>query len=336
MKSETARDLLKVVASVGILLVLLVQVGPADVAAALANVEPILIAAAISVGIVDVVIRSANWRLLLESRGARLGFGDVFYSFAVGGFVGQIVPSSLGVDVMRSLTLSRRREVPLAETLSSVVVLNLLSLGALTAMAALGIGWMLWAGVGPPGLPLVLAGSVAYLLALLLAIRSTRRFVRVRRVLRRSRIGRKVDGFLRALLAYRSVGRRLWPVFGLTLLAQGFAVLIAFLVYQAGGVRLGLLYFAAFVPLIMLLRTLPITLAGFGAEQGFAVLLFHSVGVPVAKAFAMSVIVSAIALFVTSLWGIFYIVLTMRRVGGVLGYPPAGGAGASPMPGEGE
>lgn len=329
MRSGSGRDLLKVLASVGILMVVLLRVGPGEVATALGRVDAILVAVALAVAVLDVVVRSGSWRLLLDARGLRLAFREVFYSFSVGGFLGQVVPSSLGVDVMRALTLSRRRPVPFAETLSSVVVLNLMGLAALTAMVAIGAAWMSYSGVGPPGLPLLVGASVTYLVALLLAIRSRSRFARLRRILRRSPPGRKLDGFLRALLAYRSAGSRLVPVFLLAFLSQGLAVLLAFLVYRAGGVELGLQYFAAFVPIVILLRTLPVTLAGFGAEQGFAVLLFHSVGVPVATAFAMSMLVSALTLLVNAVWGVLYILVTLGRVGGLTGVP-AEGPSASP------
>jgi hypothetical protein len=58
------------------------------------------------------------------------------------------------------------------------------------------------------------------------------------------------------------------------------------------------------LPIIVLARLLPISIAGFGAEQGIFTFVFQAVGVAPASAFALSLVMSGSVLLFTALCGL--------------------------------
>ncbi|MFW6193098.1 MAG: lysylphosphatidylglycerol synthase domain-containing protein, partial [Gemmatimonadota bacterium] len=155
-----------------------------------------------------------------------------------------------------------------------------------------------------------------------------------------SGLGERVAEFVRALADYRSVGAALWPAFGIALANQALAVLVVFVVFRAGGLEVPFVYFLSLVPVLHVSRLVPASIAGFGAEQGVVVALFHLAGVEPAAAMAMSVVVSGLNLVVHVLAGLLHVGVSARSLGRTLrdaagaapgeeGQAPAAGAGGT-------
>lgn len=326
----------KLAVSLGLLAWLATEVGTHRIASVLSSTDLPLLAVAFLLICGDNVLRSYNWRLLLGLDGSSPAFPRVLWSFLVGGFFGSFIPSSLGPDAARAVALARGSDVDVTRAASSVVMLNLLGLWALAVMFLGGVVVLLRAGAVPGGLWWLAAACAAGVVAIpaLLATRAPLPELRPS-----STVGERIAEFVRALAEYRSAGTSLVPVTGIALANQALAVLVVFAVFRAGGLDVPLVYFAAVVPVVHVARLVPASVAGFGAEQGVVVGLFHLVGVEPAAALAMSVLVSGLNLVVQALSGLLYAGASARSLGRSLrdgddgppwegGDPPAaGGAG---------
>ena len=87
-----------------------------------------------------------------------------------------------------------------------------------------------------------------------------------------------------------------------SVVVQGLRVLQAYCLGAALGINASLWVYFVFIPLIIIVMQIPITVSGLGVSQAMFDLLFTQVGVPKAEAFALSVLFIALA-FVGNLPG---------------------------------
>lgn len=225
----------------------------------------------------------------------RVGLGAILHIFFVSTFVGTFLPASVGSDAVRATSLARLG-VPLADAVASVFMDRVLGVLAVLGMAVVG----LWLAKDLPARPAVLASlaiTAAGCAAVAAAVFSTRVAAALVAML----------GWLpwrRVHAAGRSVVeavQRYGPHHGLLTLVTAASIGVQVLrVLQAWclGVGLGLTaplaaYFA-FIPIILLLMLLPLSVNGLGTSQAGFVLFFAAAGVSPAGAFALSVLFVAL------------------------------------------
>ena len=120
--------------------------------------------------VLDRVIATYRWYLLLRHRSSRVSYGGVLSLVLVSGFVGYFIPGGLGVDVLRAYGMARTTSDPLL-SVSSVLVERLFGFVALALLILLGLV------LQPPGLPVAIAhyawAGLALVAGLVLALMTT-------------------------------------------------------------------------------------------------------------------------------------------------------------------
>jgi uncharacterized membrane protein YbhN (UPF0104 family) len=172
------------------------------------------------------------------------------------------------------------------------IVLVTLSLGVVTVLGLAGLlGLALWRRATGRELPAVLARLLA---------------------------GRpRLRGLVTGLLLYFEHPGTLLAATGLSLLVQMGNALLHWLVGQAMGLEVPLLYYGVFVPLVSLLTLLPISLNGMGLREAGTVLLLAPLGVSPDAAVLLALVGFAITT-VASLGGAgFYLVGLFPRLADV-------------------
>lgn len=272
---------------------------PRAVGASLAGASPGWLLAAVGVVILDRVANAYRWLLLLRSvePARHIPLAAAVRVFFVSGFIGSFLPGSVGGDAVRTLALSKL-QVPPADAFASVVVDRMLGVASVLLMAAgslvivgrlfdSGTLAAMWISVGAFLLLFllllfdsrVLTGATTWVLG--------RRFPALHRMLSR------------ALTAIRQYGRHRWTlvvVLGLSIGVQVLRTLQAWTLGQALGIEAGLVWYFAFLPVIILVMLLPTSVAGLGTGALAFQLLFGTVGVPPAASFALAVLFSALSL----------------------------------------
>lgn len=272
---------------------------PRAVGVSLAAASPGWLLAAVAVVVVDRVANAYRWLLLLRAiePARHIAPGAAARVFFVSGFLGSFLPGSVGGDAVRTLALSRL-QVPPADAFASVAVDRMLGVTSVLLMAAGGLGlvghlfdsrtlMVLWTSLGAlVALVLlllfdsrVLTGTTTWLIG--------RRFPALHRVLSRA---------IAAIRQYGHHRQTLGVVLGLSIGVQVLRTLQAWTLGQALGIEAGLVWYFAFLPVIILVMLLPMSVAGLGTSALAFQLLFGTVGVTPAASFALAVLFSALSL----------------------------------------
>lgn len=318
----------KLIASVGLLALLIAHIGPREIARTLLDVHPVALLLPFALIMVDQALRILAWLTLLRAKGYRPAPGRLAYGFIAGTFFGSMLPSSLGTDVSRAVAISRTTEVPLSQTAPSVLVLSLFGLFAMCIVAGVSAASLLVTGHALAVTNLVLLFALTYVAVILVLVQG-----RLPRLviggLERIRLLRPIAARLRTWYeALHGYTRRetLWSITGITLLNQAIGIVWNYAVALALGLHIRFLYFVLFVPIVMLGKLVPLTFMGFGVEQGYFAYLFGQVGVPAAQAVAISLLVASCNVVYNMLCGVVYVFGSARAVVRPDGEFPAAGA----------
>jgi len=90
-------------------------------------------------------------------------------------------------------------------------------------------------------------------------------------------------------------------------------IFVHVLVARALGLKVDLAYFFLFVPLLAVIVSLPISLNGIGVREGAGILLFGLVGLDRASAFSLQFTTYLIAVAVSLIGGIVFLVRIPHR-----------------------
>lgn len=310
---------LRLAVAVGLTGYLFWRAHPQDVLEAAADARWRWVAAAAALVLLDRTLMAYRWLVLLRTSSAGpLPLRAVLRVFLVSTFVGTFLPASVGGDAVRSVALARHG-VPMADAVASVLVDRVLGTVSLLLIAAASI-WF-----APPGLPdwlaavtlgLAIAGCAAVVLGLFDA--TAERWTQ-------GLIGRFTTGKLQKagtnlLTSLRSYNRS--PVALLNVLAGSIGVQLlrvtqAWMLGLALGLTPGFTAYLVYIPVILVVMLLPVTINGLGTSQAAFVWLFAASGVATADAFALSVLFLALGTLGNLPGGLLY------AVGGLHGRGPA-------------
>jgi glycosyltransferase 2 family protein len=317
------RLLLKVSVSVALLSVILARADLADLGRRLASagVLPLIVCSLCIFSLS--VTTAARWKIVLAEFRYQLAFASVWRYTAVGMFFNQLFPSGMGGDGLR-IWYARRAGLPLGLAIGTVFVDRILGLLGLLLLVVMGLPYLLSLNV--PGILAMVVSISVILLALGIAT-----FLFADRILagtavllssrpwpafwRRPYFGRLRDGLertakdTRLLLKALPSGPATILLSLLNQIALGLVVL-----YLARSMSLSLSLAAALFlfPLVLLLSTIPISLAGWGIREGAMVLIFSLAGLPADASLSVSVLFGA-CMFLSGLPGGLIWLFTRRE-----------------------
>jgi uncharacterized membrane protein YbhN (UPF0104 family) len=300
--------LLRLVVAVGLTAVVLYNAHPSQVLSAAAHADLGWIAVAIGLVLVDRTLMAFRWIDLLSALtpGSRPHFSIVLRIFFVSSFVSNFVPS-VAADMYRAYALARY-DVHLAESTASVLMDRVLGV---LSMALVGGVALLFAAnvVEQRGLVLGLALAFAGCAAAAAVVFSERAAVAAQLAAALIPVA-AVTGITAALTdAVRRYARHhgeLFRVLIMSVLVQVARILQAYCLGRALGVDLSLAAYFAYMPVILLVMQIPITINGFGTTQVAFERLFVPAGVPEAQTFALSVLFLALGIVGSLPGGLLY------------------------------
>jgi uncharacterized membrane protein YbhN (UPF0104 family) len=277
----------RIVLSLGLLALVLRQVGWRQVWDALRQAHTPYLALALGLSLAGIVVRAYRWQILLQALDLHPSLTRLTALYFVGTFFNNFLPTGVGGDVVRVYELAQDSKRPdaaigtvLLDRASGLLVLFLIALLALIFSHRL---------VSPQ--------IAAAIVLLFIAGWGGSAFALQRGWLQRLGLWRwveKVDllrGAYEAVTACgaRAIAAAMAVSVGLNVLLMGMNVMIA----RSLGIELSLWYFLMFVPLISFLLVLPVSLSGLGVREGGYVYLFGLAGVPAHLALSLSLIVYA-------------------------------------------
>jgi hypothetical protein len=256
---------------------------------------------AVVLTLAGLVLSALRWQRVLEVLGLHAGLGRLLSHYLAGQFVSNVLPTTIGGDVLRVSRLSRDTgESP--KTFASVVLERLTGWLVLPVISVVGFI------VNPPLRDLGRATQVA----LGLAFATLLGLCILLYAVADQRIGGRFearDGWRRfASAVHLGVDRmRREPAAAVHVVVVGFAyqlvlVLAAVAAAQALGVRpAGLTALLAFFPAVAIAQVLPIGISGLGVREGAFVLFLDPLGVAAQDAIALGLLLYLLNLGVSLL-----------------------------------
>lgn len=299
----------KAVLSVSLMLFLFSRIPLDSVGQTLRHVSPGWIGAAAGLLIVSNLLGAYQWSRLLEAIGTRIPFWKVCAYYHVGLFFNNFLPANIAGDFSRMVDASRYG-ASRASALSTVLVDRLIGTLALAGLALV----TTLPAIDKFHLSLVylaLVGFFALSVTILWAVFHPGLLPAVERVLARIGLGGlkpHLDELAERLHAFRGNRTLLLGLLGVALVVQVSRIGVHVLVARALGVSVPLPYFFLFVPLLAVIVSLPISLNGIGVREGAGIVLFGMVGVGRADAFALQFTTYLVAVAVSLLGGVVFLV----------------------------
>ncbi len=260
-----------------------------------AGFTTLLTATAISLAIAP--LHTLRWQTVLAANNTHLKFSALLRIVFIGYFFNQTLPSSVGGDALR-IWCARRAGVSLGGALRSVLVDRGMTLVALLLMTAASLPWLYPLVTEPAArwaiVVVIVAGLSGFcaFLALKFVPLAWTRWRAVQALCSTAALARAVMS--RPRLAIAAIAFSM-------LSFCGFALMI-YTIAAGMHIAVSLRDCLLLMPLVILVTTVPISIAGWGLRESAMVAVFAFVQVPGSAAFAMSVLFG-LALIVTSLPG---------------------------------
>jgi len=273
--------------SASILAVILSRIPAGNLLGRVKEGQPVYLAAALLLALLVMVLVAVRWRLLARWLGLAVPIGLAVRAVFLGAFGSQLLPSTVGADLVRGYMLVRH-SASVHRVAASVIADRLVGLFALCLLLVIFNSVLPqlpapYAGLVAPG---ALLASGAVLLAFLLACTGIQAGAGVRRL-----------RWLRELGAIDGVRLEARPIAGAVavgLAIHALAVVAASLVARAYGVEPSLGVWVSIIPLSFLASAMPVSIGGWGVREGAIILLAAPLGVPPAEALLVSLTIGVL------------------------------------------
>lgn len=303
---------MQVAVGVGALAFVVVRSDPAALMAAMRQTRAAYLPLTFLATLLTTWLMAYRWRLILEVRGHGVRTSRLFRYYLIGMFFANFVPGgSVTGDVAR-LVYADRDVGDKAFVLSTLVFERMVGIFTLLLI---GLGATIASGVYRPAGSLVYAGEAVLAVGLAgSAMLMSKRvsswlagvLIAVGERLGVVRLGEAASRTVEAIAQFRGHKRMLAVTFGLSVLIRVGWGLGCYVVAVAMGLPVGPLVIFAFIALVDLVRTMPISIGGLGVREWLFIVLFANLGVAREQALMFSFLAMAPIVLNAVVGGILY------------------------------
>jgi uncharacterized protein (TIRG00374 family) len=298
---------IKVCVSTGLIIVVLRMANLEKVWFSLVNMNIYLFILANLMNFGRVYISAYRWKILLEVKGIRLSTNRLSNIYFIGIFFNMFLPTALGGDTARIFYLWRISGEKL-EAMTSVVIERVIGFYALILICLFSIllSFKDLALLEQRGIILVicllyLGGVVAVLNS-----RFMRGFLAVVSLLPWKGIVSRVASFYNSLHDYLEDKKVVIKSLILSIIYQLAWIVGVMMIGIGSGMDVSPFGYFVFLPVVMLVTMLPVSISGIGVREAAFVLLFGLGGVPASAAVLLSFLTFSMAIILGSFGGIIY------------------------------
>ena len=309
MIKQVAVLIAKLSVSVILFYVLISKIGGATILYNIRLLHPLVFFAAVGFYIISAYVSTILWKLLVphESKTSRL-----FSIYMIGSFFNTYMPGIIGGDAVKAYYLNKELHATVstlkadeqevvppspAVAIASVFMDRYIGLSALLALGILafpfGIGYLERASVHWPVIWFVPAATAVFIASSLLIFKF--------------RVGVRLKFLFNTyqyIQFYRSRKNILGRCFIYSIIIQLLSILAVYILAKGISLDISFLSLLIFVPIIVLVSFLPISISGIGLREGAFIFLLGSTGVPAEKSMTLSII-WFLSVFVAGGWGLF-------------------------------
>ena len=290
-RARTLDAALRILIAVGLTAYVVSQADPRAVLNAAASASWPWLTSALLLVLVDRALMAYRWMVLLcaLSPGTRPPFAAVLRIFFVSTFVGSFLPSLAG-DVYRAYSLSRL-QVSGVESAASVIMDRALGVVSMVIVALVSLALAVELSAVPGVLWIVTLGAAGCAAAAaVLYSESIATRVQESAMWMGPRIGTLAGRLVEAVRRYTRHHAELTVVLLTSIAVQVVRVLQAYCLGVAIAIAAPVWAYFVFVPLIVLVMQVPISISGLGTSQLMFDVLFGRLGVSSPQAVALSIL----------------------------------------------
>lgn len=301
---------LKFIFSFSIIAYLLLKVVPIqEVLDALKDIHLFWLALSFSLHALGLIISAYRWQILIRAQGDDVPLGFLAKSYLVGNFFNLFLPTRFGGDVVRiwdgsrySRSLLKSSAIVLVERFTGIIILlvfaTMASLSRLEMARRLPIIWI--------SLLVGLLGLLAAFLFLTPIVRILLLKIPEKGFL--LKIKANALEFHKIVLVYREKRTPFIRALFWAFLLQVNVILHYWLAGKAFSLDIRLVDYFIFIPIILLILTIPVTISGLGLREVIFIEIFKSYGIANQIAFSFSLIVDFVfTLIIGVVGGLIYV-----------------------------
>ena len=301
---------LKIIFSLSILAFLLIrEVRFKDIPDALENIDIFWLVLSFSLHALGLLISAYRWQILIRAQGDEVPMGFLAKSYLVGNFFNLFLPTRFGGDVVRirdgsrySRSLLKSSAIVIVERFTGVIVLLtfafVVSLSRLDMAQSLPIIWIS-----------LLVGFMGLLAAFLFFTPIVSYFLN--KVPEKGiwlNIKSKILEFRRVVLVYKDKKGAFFLALFWAFLLQVNVILHYYLAGKAFHLEIPFLDYFIFIPIILLILTIPVTISGLGLREVLFIQIFATYGIAEHVVFSFSLIADfGFTLIIGLIGGIIFI-----------------------------
>ena len=257
------------------------------------KIDPVFVFLILLINWLDRGLMTYKWLFLLRNKGIHLSLFQGMKIYCAAMVWGMFLPSTIGADVIRAISTSRKGHNS-KEVVASIVIERIIGFLSSLLLGMLGLMLLyrmteldqqfnfLW----KVGVAVLIAAIILFVVSL---SQKTFSFLhdRLLRSFKKIKIIQKLKSMHLTYIAYSHKKKILYIFFILTFCEQLMPIFHAWLIARGLNVDVGLLFLAGVVPLTILISRLPISIDGIGVYDGVFMLLISLTGVSNSEAIAI-------------------------------------------------
>ncbi len=308
--------LLKLTISGSVLAYIFLNQAPVqDILREIKQVDLVWILASFSLHALGVWISAVRWQILIQAQGEDVPLGYLAKSYLVGTFFNNFLPTRFGGDLVRiydgslySRSILKSSAVVLVERLTGVFILLLFALGASLIRLDMAREFpIVWISIlcASGGLVLIF-GFLSPFWGRWLSRIPDRGFL--------AKLKTKSQQFRDTILVYRSKKKAVSKAMGWAFLLQVNVIVHYYLAGKGLHLQIPFLDYFIFIPIILLILTIPITISGWGLREGIYIQIFGYYAIPAAAAVSFPLIADAAFTLLIGLIGAAIFVTRKKQI----------------------
>jgi glycosyltransferase 2 family protein len=262
----------------------------------------------------DRLVMAYKWKFLLEPKGIFLSWKELAAVYFKGTLIGNLLPTSLGGDIIRAYELAKN-DSALKDVVASIAMERVLGFLSSALMALMVLPWLSLLGPDIPrpliwALIVFLLGGVVLFFLFMAKVDSPG----FKAILQKLPASKKLLGLASSWSLYKNYPRALWRFFFWSFGEQLLPILGTYLLALSLGLSLPLYVYLAVIPITQFFARIPISLSGFGIQEGLFMAFFSFFGLASTSAFTLG-FASNLGNIISGLPGVFFYLRKKRSPG---------------------
>ncbi|WP_333655430.1 lysylphosphatidylglycerol synthase transmembrane domain-containing protein [Dissulfurispira sp.] len=283
-----------------LLYLLILKIGTQTIINNMRALSPATFIAAVGIYITTTYLSSRRWNLLIPQDMETKG---LFSLYMIGSFFNAYMPGIIGGDAVKAYYLSKvlkednstphTHQSSLSVAIASVFMDRYIGFSALLAISIIAF---------PFGFKYLEGTAVKWLMPLVLVA-----FISGSIIVLKFRFGERVKFLFRIYEYFQIYSRKrhiLFKAFLYSLVIQISGIVAIYILSKGISLNISFLSLLIFVPIIILISFIPVSISGIGLREGAFVIFLGTIGVPSDSAMTLSIL-WFLSVVVASLWGLF-------------------------------